>query len=255
MTTISFIGSGLISSQLARLSVAAGYNVVLSNSRAPDTLSELVQELGPKARAATPVEAARDGDIVVISIPFFAYTKLPVEALSGKIVIDTMNYYPERDGDMPEVKTDIVTTSEVVQNYLVGAKVVRALNNMDWVRLSTRARPEGASDRSALPIAGDDAGAKAAVGDYIAAIGYETVDFGGLSDSWRSAPGTPVYVMPYVGPIPAETDTMSKSDKRAWFLQSPGAVVTASDVRAAVEKAERSDRMFGDVINLPGAAI
>jgi 8-hydroxy-5-deazaflavin:NADPH oxidoreductase len=255
MTTISFIGSGLISSQLARLSVAAGYNVILSNSRTPDTLSELVQELGPKARAATSIEAARDGDLVVVSIPSCAYTKLPVEALSGKIVIDTMNYYPERDGDMPEVRTDVVTTSELVQNHLVGAKVVRALNNMDWVRLFTRARPEGASDRSALPIAGDDAGAKAAVAAYIEAIGYDAVDFGGLSDSWRSAPGTPVYVMPYVGQIPSEADTMSKSEKREWFLQNSGAPVTASDVRAAVEKAERSDRMFGDVINLPGAAI
>jgi 8-hydroxy-5-deazaflavin:NADPH oxidoreductase len=255
MTTISFIGSGLISSQLARLSVAAGYNVILSNSRAPDSLSELVQELGPKARAAIPVEAARDGDLVVISIPFCAYTKLPIEALSGKVVIDTMNYYPERDGDMPDVKTDVVTTSELLQNHLVGAKVVRALNNMDWVRLFNRARPEGASDRSALPVAGDNTGAKAAVADYIEAIGYEVVDIGRLSDSWRSAPGTPVYVIPYVGPIPPEAETMSKSAKREWFLQNPGALVTGSDVRNAVEKAKRSDRMFGDVINLPGAAI
>jgi hypothetical protein len=96
---------------------------------------------------------------------------------------------------------------------------------------------------------------KAAVADYIEAIGYEAVDFGGLSDSWRSAPGTPVYVMPYVGPILSRTDSMSKTGKREWFLQNPGVTVTASDVRAAVEKAERSDRMFGDVIDLPGAAI
>jgi len=175
--------------------------------------------------------------------------------LSGKIVIDTMNYYPERDGDMPEVKTNVVTTSELVQNHLVGAKVVRALNNVDWVRLFTRARPEGVADRSALPIAGNDAEAKAAVAEYIESIGYEAVDFGGLSDSWRSAPGTPVYVTPYVGPIPPEADTMSKSEKREWFLLNPGTLVTASDVRAAVARAERSDRMFGEVINLPGAAI
>ena len=165
-----------------------------------------------------------------------------------------MNYYPERDGDMPEVKTDVVTTSELVQNHLVGAKVVRALNNMDWVRLFTRARLK-ALPSSALPVAGDDAGAKATVAEYIEAIGYEAVDFVGLSDSWRSAPGTPVYVMPYVGPIPSEADTMSKTEKREWFLQNPGVTVTASNVRTALEKAERSDRMFGDVIDLPGAAI
>lgn len=255
MTTIGFIGSGSISSQLARLSVAAGYNVVLSNSRAPDTLSALIQEIGPNARAATPVEAAQDGDLIVVSIPFFAYTMLPVEALSGKIVIDTMNYYPERDGDMPEVKTSVVTTSELLQRHLIGANVVRALNNLDWVRLFKRARPQGAFDRSALPVAGDDERAKAAVAEYIEAIGYDVVDLGGLSESWRSAPGTPVYVMPYVGPIPAETDAMSKTEKREWFLQHSGALVTAADVRTAVEKAERGGRMVGDVIHLPGAAI
>src|SRR6266849_5809107 len=97
MTTIGLIGAGHIGSQIARLSVANGYNVVISNSRGPETLSELVAELGSKARAATVVEASRSGDIVVVTIPLKNYSTVPAEPLAGKIVIDTNNYYPKRD--------------------------------------------------------------------------------------------------------------------------------------------------------------
>jgi 8-hydroxy-5-deazaflavin:NADPH oxidoreductase len=135
--TIGIIGSGMIGGQVARLAIAAGLNVILSNSRAPETLANLVAELGEHARAATPAEAAREGDLVVASIPFVAYRKLPAEALSGKIVIDTMNYYPERDGEIPAVKTDTIATSELVQRHLAHSHVVRALNNVDWVRLES----------------------------------------------------------------------------------------------------------------------
>ncbi|MFD0468260.1 NADPH-dependent F420 reductase [Nonomuraea thailandensis] len=101
MTTIAFIGSGHIGGTVARLSVEAGYDVVLSNSRGPETLKDLVDELGPKARAATPAEAAEAGDLVVVSIPLRAYRDVPVEPLAGKPVIDTNNYYSQRDGDFP----------------------------------------------------------------------------------------------------------------------------------------------------------
>src|SRR5690349_3078343 len=103
MPTIGLIGAGHIGSQLARLAVANGYDVVLSNSRGPETLSSLVAELGPRARAATAAEAARSGDIVVVTIPLKNYTSVPVEPLKGKIVIDTNNYYPQRDGRIPEL--------------------------------------------------------------------------------------------------------------------------------------------------------
>jgi predicted dinucleotide-binding enzyme len=126
--TIGSIGSGMISSQVARLSTAAGYDAILSNSRGPETLAVLVAELGSRTRAATSHEAARGADLVVLSIPLGAYQKLPADALAGKIVIDTMNYYPDRDGDMPEVATDKISTSELVQRHLAGAYVVRALN-------------------------------------------------------------------------------------------------------------------------------
>jgi 8-hydroxy-5-deazaflavin:NADPH oxidoreductase len=168
--TIGIIGSGMIGGQVARLAVAAGFDVVLSNSRGPETLADLVAALGDRARAATPEQAACDGDPVVASVPFVAYAKLPVDALAGKPVIDTMNYYPERDGDMPEVATDWIASSELVQRWLAGAHVVKALNNMDWVRLLRRARPAAAADRSALPLAGDDAAAKATVARFVEAI-------------------------------------------------------------------------------------
>ncbi len=117
MATIGLIGAGHIGSQVARLAVANGYNVVISNSRGPETLSELVAELGPKARAATVVEAARSGEIVVVTIPLKNYGTVPVEPLAGKIIIDTNNYYPERDGHIPELDNESTTTSELLQKH------------------------------------------------------------------------------------------------------------------------------------------
>ena len=175
--TIGIIGTGMIGGQLARLSVAAGLNVILSNSRSPDSITDLVGELGERARAATPPDAVRASDLVVAAIPFGVYTKLPAEALVGKIVIDTMNY-PERDGIMPEVKTDTISTSELVQRHLSESYVIKALNNLDYIRLVTCARPKGSSDRSAVPVAGDNAEAKAVVMQFVDAIGYDAVDMG-----------------------------------------------------------------------------
>jgi 8-hydroxy-5-deazaflavin:NADPH oxidoreductase len=250
--TIGFIGSGMISSQLARLAIAAGFDVSLSNSRGPETLADLVAELGDHAHAATPVDVARESDLVVASIPFVAYSKLPADALAGKVVIDTMNFYPERDGEMAEVTTDTVATSELVQRHLDRSQVVRALNNLDWVRLFKRARPAGASDRSAVPIAGDDVDAKAAVARFIEAIGYDVVDMGPLAESWRSQPTAPVYVRPYIGDIPADLTTETE---RSWFLEAPGAAVPAAQVEELVAQAVRHDRMHGSTASLAGASL
>ena len=112
MTTIGIVGAGHIGSQIARLAVANDYNVVISNSRGPETLSALIAELGAKARSATAVEAAKAGDIVVVSVPLRNYRKVPVEPLAGKIVVDTNNYYPERDGHIPALDNESTTTSE-----------------------------------------------------------------------------------------------------------------------------------------------
>src|SRR5688572_19855472 len=116
MTTIGIIGAGHIGSQVARLAVRSGYKVVISNSRSPETLSSLIAELGPDlARAATSVEAAQAGDIVVVTIPLKNYRAVPVEPLAGKIVIDTNNYYPERDGRIAELDSESTTTSELLR--------------------------------------------------------------------------------------------------------------------------------------------
>src|SRR5918998_4135324 len=146
MQTIGLIGAGHIGSQIARLAVMNGYEVVISNSRGPETLSGLVAELGPRARAATVVEAATAGDIVVVTIPLKNYRTVPVEPLAGKIVIDTNNYYPERDGHIPELDNESSTTSELLQAHLPTSKVVKAFNHIQAAALTTDARPAGTSN-------------------------------------------------------------------------------------------------------------
>jgi predicted dinucleotide-binding enzyme len=193
MATIGFIGAGHIGSQLARLAVAQGYDVVLSNSRGPETLSDLVTELGPKARAATPVEAARAGDIVVVTIPLKHYRTVPVEPLAGKIVIDTNNYYPQRDGQIPELDNESTTTSELLQAHLPTSRVVKAFNHLYAASLTTDGQAPGTPDRRALAIAGDDQAAKAAVTRLLDEFGFDTVDAGPLKEGWRFQRDTPGY--------------------------------------------------------------
>ncbi|MEV0027778.1 NAD(P)-binding domain-containing protein [Nocardia sp. NPDC050793] len=202
MTTIGLIGSGHIGGTVARLAVDAGLDVVLSNSRGPETLADLVAELGPRARAATAADAAVAGDIVVVTVPFKNYRQVPVEPLAGKVVIDTNNYAPARDGNIPELDAGEATSSELLQRHLPTSKVVKAFNNILFSHLAALARPAGSDDRSALPIAGDDPEAKAAVGHLLDALGYDTVDAGPLRESWRSEVDTPVYGTPYAAGAP-----------------------------------------------------
>src|SRR5215204_923758 len=171
MTTIGLIGAGHIGAQVARLAIASGYDVVISNSRGPDTLTGLIAELGPRARAATPVEAGRAGDIVVVSVPLKNYRSVPVEPLAGKIVIDTNNYYPERDGHIPELDNESTTTAELLQAHLGTAKMVKAFNHIYAAQLTTDGRPAGSTNRRALVIAGDDAAAKAVVTNLLDEFG------------------------------------------------------------------------------------
>jgi predicted dinucleotide-binding enzyme len=194
MATIGFIGAGKIGSQVARLAVLSGYDVVLSNSRGPETLAELANELGPKARAGTVEEAARAGDeIVVVSIPLGRFRTVPVEPLAGKIVIDTNNYYPQRDGQIPELDQETATSTELLQRHLPKSKVVKVFNHIYAAQLTTDGQPKGAPNRRALVIAGDDAKAKATVTELLDRFGFDTVDAGAAKDSWRIQPGTPAY--------------------------------------------------------------
>ncbi len=197
MTTIGLIGSGYIGGTVARLAVAAGHRVVLSNSRGPETLADLVADLGPLASAATAAQAATAGDIVVVTIPLRAVTTLPSAALAGKTVIDTCNYYPARDGQIPELDSKELTESEYTRRFIPDAHVVKVFNNIFFKHLQHLARPAGAADRSYLPISGDSGQAKATVASFLNEIGYGTVDVGSLKDSWRQQPGTPVYGPPY----------------------------------------------------------
>jgi predicted dinucleotide-binding enzyme len=225
VTTIGFIGSGRIGSTLARLAVDAGHDVVVSNSRGPDSLADLVAELGPHARAATSAEAAAEGDVVVVTIPFRAYREVPVEPLRGKVVIDTNNYYAQRDGHIAELDDGSRTSSELLQAHLPESRVVKAFNNINFTHLRTLHRPAGDPHRSVIAIAGDDAAAKRTVTEFLDSIGYDAYDAGPLAEGWRYQPGTPAYGQPYIA---SGTD-----------FPGPGRPATAQAMGQALEAAVR----------------
>jgi 8-hydroxy-5-deazaflavin:NADPH oxidoreductase len=177
-TTIGLIGAGSIGAQVARLAVAAGYDVVISNSRGPETLTGLIAELGPKARAGTALEAARSGDLVVVAIPLREYRTVPVDPLAGKILIDANNYYPQRDGRIPELDNESTTTSELLQAHLPKSKVVKAFNHIYARQLTTDGLPAGAKNR---------------VTRLLDEFGFDAVDAGPLKEGWRIQRDTPGY--------------------------------------------------------------
>ena len=193
MTTIGFIGSGKIGSALARSAVAQGHEVVVSNSRSPETLAELVAELGPGARAEWAADAAAAGDIVVVSIPLHAIFDIDTAGLAGKIVLETNNYYPERDGRIAAIDDEQATTTSLLQQLVPTARVVKAFNHISWLHIPKQALPAGAEGRRALAIAGDDAEAKSWARAFVDATGFDVVDVGSAAESWRIENGTPGY--------------------------------------------------------------
>jgi len=193
MATIGIIGAGHIGSQVARLAVASGYDVVICNSREPETLSDLIKELGPRAKASNPEGTAKAGDLVVVTVPLKNYRSVPVEPLAGKIVIDTNNYYPQRDGHIAELDNESTTTAELLQAHLPKSKVVKAFNHIYAAELTTHGQPAGSKNRRALVIAGDDAAAKERVRQLIDQFGFDVVDAGKLSEGWRIQRDTPGY--------------------------------------------------------------
>jgi predicted dinucleotide-binding enzyme len=227
MATLGLIGSGNIGGTLARLAIGAGLDVVLSNSRAPQTLADLVDELGPRARAATPAEAAAAGDWVVVTIPVGAIGTVPREPLDGKTVIDTGNYFAPRDGTIPELEAQELTDSELLQRHLAQAHVVKAFNNIHYPHLRALPRAVDAEHRTALPIAGNDPGAKRQAAVLLSLLGYDSVDMGPLTESWRSQPGTPVFCAPY---------SLTKDDQ---YRTQPAAPASAAEVSAALAMARR----------------
>jgi len=197
---IGVIGAGMIGSTLARRLTALGHEVVIANSRGPETLLELAAETG--ARAVTANEAARNGEIVIVTIPQRAVPDLPRDLFAGVsedvVVVDTGNYYPARDGRLDAIEHGQVESAWVAEH--LGRPVVKAFNNIVFQSLLENGRPEGATGRIALPVAGDLPEARQKVMRLVDELGFDPVDAGSLDDSWRQQPGTPCYAADFEAP-------------------------------------------------------
>lgn len=193
MTTIGIIGAGEVGSQLARAAIKSNYKVVIANSRGPDSLRDLVAELGPMAQAATAVEAAAAGDFVIIAVPLNLVNNMPTEALAGKIVLDTNNYMPWRDGRYEIVDMGEKTEHELRQGQLQASKIAKAFTHIQAPRLFLSATAKGTPDRHALSVSSDFPEAVELVTRLYDQFGFDTVDNSPLSESWRSGPGQPAW--------------------------------------------------------------
>jgi predicted dinucleotide-binding enzyme len=199
MTTLGIIGAGHIGTAIAQAALDAGHDVVISNSRGPETLTDLVAALEQRpgrrgeVRADTSTGAAAAADLAVVTIPLTAVPAVPVEPLAGKVVIDTNNYYPQRDGQIAELDDESTTTAELLQAHLPTSRVVKAFNHIGSAAIADDATPAGTPHRRALAIAGDDAAAKQQVTAFIDAIGFDVVDLGPLAEGWRIQRDTPGY--------------------------------------------------------------
>jgi predicted dinucleotide-binding enzyme len=194
MTTIGILGSGHVGSNLAQAAIAHGYDVVLSNSQGPDSLAGLVSDLGPRASAATPAQAAAAGDFAIVAIPITTIDQVPVEPLAGKVVIATINYFPQRLGHIPEIDNGTTTAPGLLQAHLPASRVVRAFSMINAGEMSGDGHPEGDPKRRALALAGDDPAAKQLVANLYNEFGFDALDIGGLDESWRLDAGQPAFV-------------------------------------------------------------
>jgi predicted dinucleotide-binding enzyme len=192
---IGIIGAGNIGANAAKLFTEAGYEVAIANSRGAETLRDLVAQLGEKAQAVSVEEAAKFGEVVFISIPFGKYKELPADIFEGKIVIDSNNYYPNRDGQFAELDGGQTTSSELLGNHLKGARIVKGFNTIWFEHLKTQGNKDlPLEDRRVIFIAGDDSEAKALVAKLIEEIGFAAVDTGFLHDGGkRQQPDAPIY--------------------------------------------------------------
>ena len=193
MTTIGIIGAGEVGSQIARAAIANGYDVVIANSRGPETLRDLIAELGPSARAATATGAAAAGDFVVVAVPLKVVNNMPTEELAGKIVLDTNNYMVWRDGHIPVVDSGEKTIHELRQEHLPRSKVAKAFTHIQAPRVTTEGRPAGTPGRLALSVSSDFPEAVELVTRLYDRCGFDTVDNSPLRESWRSGPGQPAW--------------------------------------------------------------
>jgi predicted dinucleotide-binding enzyme len=195
MTNVGIIGAGHIGSALARTLIEHGYTVTIANSRGPETLADLVSDLGPSATAATATDAAAAGDFVVVTIPLKNYKAVPVEPLAGKIVIDTNNYYWERDGRFPELDEGSATVSGLLQAHLPESKVAKGFNHIRSDDIQTTGSQSGTPNRRALATASDFPDAAERVAALYDEFGFDAVNIGPLSESWRVERDRPAYVV------------------------------------------------------------
>lgn len=188
---IGIIGAGFVGRAIAKLAIQAGHEVMLSNSRNPQTLFSLKPMIG--CEIGTAADAAEFGEIVVIAVPLTAIDALPVELIKGKQVLDAVNYYPDRDGKVDILKSGKTTTSELLAQHLPGAIITKAFNAIPMTQLESDGLPAGTANRRALPLAGDNEQGKRIAGELYEAFGFDVVDAGSLSEGWRFERGTPAY--------------------------------------------------------------
>lgn len=224
MTTLGIIGSGHIGTAVATLAQRAGVQTVLANSRGPESLTDKVAELGDQISAGTVAEAAAQ-DIVVLTIPLVATREFPAEILAGKVVIDTSNYYPSRDGRIPELDSNQTTVSELLSAHLVGSRYVKGFNNIAARHLPQLARPAGAEDRSALPLGSDDPEALAQATALLDTLGWDAVPVTPLAETWRVETDSIAYTTPYFDP---DTTDAGGEDSRPVSAESLRETIAAA---------------------------
>lgn len=192
---IGIIGAGNIGGNAAKLFAKAGHEIAIANSRSPETLADLIEEIGANAKAVTAEEAADFGEIVFVSIPLGKISKLPTDGFDGKIVIDSNNYYPDRDGQIAELDSDEKTSSELLAEHLKGAKIVKAFNTIWFEHLRTQGNTELPTEqRRVIFVAGDDKAAKKTVANLIEEIGFAAYDTGSLREGGKNQqPNTAIY--------------------------------------------------------------